>query len=352
MKGSIRKLIFAFSIACSLLILVILCNQIYQLSLMLGSIHPVFGRVVGILLMLISFATILFPIWGFMHLRKPLPLPEADDATAIATYQKKLAKRLNKNNILKEAGVTIDVEGELEKPIQEAMAILDAEAERAIREAAARVFTTTAISQNGSLDALFVSFNLSKLIWRVSHIYNQRPHVHNIIQLYGNVGATIMLSKGIEDSGLLEEQLTPLINSIVGASITSAIPGAVAISNLIVSSIIEGAANAFLTLRVGLIARGYSQAITQPDKAQVKKSAIIEACSLLGKVVGENSVNLARAVMVSAKKATIDKTVDSIKAGTRSLKDKILAGLTFDDSKVAHNGDDGADEAKLLDAAH
>ncbi len=140
----------------------------------------------------------------------------------------------------------------------------------------------------------------------------QRPHVHNIIQLYGNIGGTILFSKGIEDSGIIEEQLTPLINSIVGASISSAIPGAIAISNLIVSSIIEGSANAFLTLRVGIIARSYSQAITQPDRAEVKRYAIIEACGLLGKVVGENSVELARAIMRSAKKATIDKTVDSL----------------------------------------
>jgi hypothetical protein len=38
-----------------------------------------------------------------------------------------------------------------------------------------RRWFTTAISQNGVLDGFFVLASLSRIVWRISHIYNQKP---------------------------------------------------------------------------------------------------------------------------------------------------------------------------------
>jgi len=197
--------------------------------------------------------------------------------------------------------------------VEKAHEQLDLETVKVIKEASSTVFLTTAISQNGVLDAFFVLSSLSRMVWKISHTYNQRPTFKEILYLYANVAATVLMAREIEDIALMDEQLQPVVNSLIGGTLGNLVPGVTAITNLIVNSVIQGSANAFLTLRVGIIAKKYSASLTKVDKRLIRRSATLEACTLLGVIVQQNSVSIVKAFASASKKATIDKTVDRIR---------------------------------------
>jgi hypothetical protein len=313
MDKALKRTLAWTGIGLLILLLLIVVNQISQIFMAASTIHPAFGKLVTILLSMFFAVIFLVPLFGFLQLRKPLDLPDETNAEAYGKYLTALKKRLMRNNYIREANFTFDESLELLPQIESAHEILNLETFKIIKESSSTVFLTTAISQNGILDAFFVLTNLSRMVWQISHIYNQRPNTKEILYLYANVAATVLMAREIEDLALMDEQLQPVINSLIGGTLGTLVPGATAVTNLIVNSIIQGSANAFLTLRVGIIARKYSSSLTHTDKRLIKRSATLEACGMLGLIVQQNSVSIMKAFVTASRKATIDKTVDKIK---------------------------------------
>ena len=83
--------------------------------------------------------------------------------------------------------------------IESALKVPDAKADDIIKRTASTLFVTTAVSQNGRLDALMVLADQTRLIWQVAHIYNQRPTLRDFGRLYANVGATLFAASELED---------------------------------------------------------------------------------------------------------------------------------------------------------
>jgi hypothetical protein len=315
MDKTIKRTLAWTGIAFLLLLALIVINQLTQISMTANTINPTFGKIVTIALTIIFSVVFLVPIAGFLQLKKPLELPEAEDEKAYEAYLLILKKRFSKNKYLKEVGFEFDNDKELTIQIEEALSVLNKETVEIINEASSTVFITTAISQNGVLDGFFVLSNLSRMVWKISHIYNQRPNIREVFYLYANVAATVLMAREIEDLAILDEQLEPVINSLIGGTLSAFVPGATAITNLVVNSVLEGSANAFLTLRVGAMARKYSAATVKVDKRIIRRSATLEACGLLRVIVQQNSVSVVKAFASASKKATLDRTVDKIIEG-------------------------------------
>ena len=191
----------------------------------------------------------------------------------------------------------------LKDEILRAYSILDLQARGHVKSKATGVFLSTAISQNGVLDSFFVLGTLTKMLWEVAKIYEERPSTSQMVSLYGNVAATVLMARGIEDIDLLDEQIEPIIASILGGGMAALVPGAVMITNLVVNSITEGSVNALLTLRVGCIAQRYLSSLTKPNRRVLRRSATIEACKMLGEVMKVNTVIIVKAFGKGAKNA-------------------------------------------------
>lgn len=315
MEKTLKRTLLWFGAGLLLLLVVTVINQVYQISVTSSAIHPTFGRVVTIIVSLAFLVVFLVPIFGFVKLRKPLELPEETEGAAYEAYLSTLKTRMVKNKYLKEAGFVFDESKDLVSQLDEALLVLDKESLKILNETSSQVFITTAISQNGVLDGFFVLTSLSRIVWRISHIYNQRPTVNEIVYLYSNVAVTVMMAREIEDLILIDEQLEPLIDSLIGESLSTLVPGATAVASIIMNSVIEGSINAFLTLRVGAMAKRYSSAVTKADRRIVKRYATLEACSLFRTIVQQNSVTVVKAFAMASKRATIDRTFGKIKAG-------------------------------------
>jgi hypothetical protein len=211
-----------------------------------------------------------------------------------------------------------DVETALEK--------LNQIAETRTKEAASQVFVTTAISQNGSLDTFLVLAAQSKLVLEVARTYLQRPTVRELVHLYGNVAATAFVAGELEDLDLAE-QVQPVIGAAFGSA-AGAIPGFGPATTIFVNSITTGAANAFLTLRVGIIAQQYCGVTVSAPRRTIRRSAIFKATQLLGAITLSGTRRVAAAIGSGSKAAigdAFESMGDQIKAASMGIKDGAAA---------------------------
>lgn len=279
-------------------------NQTAQIYNLTYNIDPYFGYFTLVLLGLIFGLVLIIPLVGLFRLRKKPDLPKSVDDPAYPIYLQELKRRLGKNPYLKKKGFLFDEEKEIRGEVERAFTLLDVEASGLIKSSASSVFLTTAVSQNGTLDSIFVFISLGRLIWDVSHIYNQRPSLKEILYLYTNVFGTVFMARSVEDLDLMDDQLEPVIASILGGSLGSLIPGTVYVTNILINSITEGSVNALLCLRVGAMTKRYSGSVVEVDKKVIRRSASIEAIGLLGGIIKDNSSLVVQSFGKAAKGAT------------------------------------------------
>jgi hypothetical protein len=286
-----------------LILIIVALNNIIQISAFMSSIDPLLGKItLGILLALLA-GLFLLPLVSFIGYKRALPIPENESSPEYASYLSALKARLLRNKHLKAMGFTFSDDKPLKDEILRAYSILDLQARGHVKSKATGVFLSTAISQNGVLDSFFVLGTLTKMLWEVAKIYEERPSTAQLVSLYSNVAATVLMARGIEDIDLLDEQIEPIIASILGGGMAALVPGAVMITNLVVNSITEGSVNALLTLRVGCIAQRYLSSLTKPNRRVLRRSATIEACGMLGEVMKDNTVVIVKAFGKGAKNA-------------------------------------------------
>jgi uncharacterized membrane protein YcjF (UPF0283 family) len=200
-------------------------------------------------------------------------------------------KRLSRNPRLRGTALNSLTE------IATALQILDKQADDAVASAASAVFLSTAVLQSGRLDALVVLAAQTRIIWQVAHIYYQRPSLRDFAQLYANVASTAFIAAGVEDV-----DVDVLVGTVFGSTI-AAIPG----MHFLASSILSGSANAFLTLRVGMITKEYCRCMVRLERSGLRRTATLKAAKLLGSVVREGTVRLSKAA-VSASTAKLSET--------------------------------------------
>jgi hypothetical protein len=299
----ILALISAFLVLYAGVILVAGITQVAaaadRISMGLG--QPVFWALLGIFA-----ALVLAPIAMYFRLPRPLTPPRAAEGPEYDEYLRKLKAQLARNPLL--TGMPLDSD----ENVTEAIARLDKEANAAVRNTASAIFASTAVMQNGRLDALVVFASQVRMTYRIASIYYRRPSPRQMLYIYGNVGANVLVADNLQDvdfAGIVTPVVTAAIPSLKGA-----MPGLQGISTLLVNSFANGAANAFLTLRVGLIARDYCAALTYPDKARIRRSATSAALSMSAQIAREQGTRVAQAAWGAVTDAASSATTRGFKA--------------------------------------
>ena len=296
-------------------------NQINGVYALANAVHPVFGQVTLWGLIGLSVFMVGLPFYLFIRLPKALDPEEANED--LAAYQQKLVKRLSRNKLL----TSNELAPKTTEDLQPAIAYLDEKADEEIKSIAGTVFLTTAISQNGKLDALTVLATQSKMVWKIAHIYYQRPTIRDMARLYGNVAMSTFLASEIEDLDI-SEQFQPVLQAMMRNTAGKSVPILGSTANLVMDSLLEGTTNAFLALRVGVIAKKYCGSTEGYDRKKVKRRAYIEASEMLGKIVIQSSGKVISSVL----KATKNAGVETFKSGVESVRN---AGGKVKDSIVS-----------------
>ncbi|MCG8306382.1 MAG: YcjF family protein [Cytophagales bacterium] len=310
----LKKILYSAGLFLLILFLLILINQLVSFYNNLYTVHPLLAIVGTAFLGVVLLALAISPFVLLVKLPAPLPFPDSD--TDLDKYLVEFKKRLAKHPVCREH--------RLDPHDAEGLRIIDEKlkekADKIIFESASAVFISTAISQNGKLDAFTVLAAQARLIWKVSHVYWQRPSLRNLQQLYTNVAINAMAASGIEQIDL-SQQIQPIVNAML-KSPGKHIPVVGNATHIITESILEGTVNAFLTLRVGVLTKNYCfpEVRTIND---IKSNSFIEASGLLKTLVVKSSAKVVEGILKAGKNAGIQtfKTgYDAVLKGVKTAK--------------------------------
>jgi hypothetical protein len=281
-------------------------------------IHPVAGTIAFWSICLAAGFCAVYCLIAYARLPAALVPPKETSGPSHEAFWRALRSRLATNP--RTRGLPLATQAEVEA----AVARLSKEADSVVRRTASTVFLSTALMQNGRLDGLIVLFTQIQMVNGIARVYVQRPSPRELIRLYANVAGTAFVASGLESLDL-GEMVAPLAVSVVPA-LKSGIPGMSGISALLVKCVSTGAANAFLTLRVGEVARRYCELTSRSSPEAIRKSATAEAVQHLGRIVRENGALVVKKIWASTGRALIDSGVskaEDIAGATRDLFGRI-----------------------------
>jgi len=309
-----RRIIIPLVVLTTVCVLSLIVAGVTSLISLADRIHPVAGTIVFWSFFLAAGFFALYCVIAYARLPAALIPPEETSGPRHEAYLQALRIRLAINPRTRDLPLATPEE------IEHAVGQLSNEADKVVRRTASTVFLSTALMQNGRLDGLVVLFTQIQMVNRVARIYVQRPSPRELMRLYANVAGTALIASGLESLDL-GEMIAPLATSVVPA-IKGGIPGLSGMSALLVRSISNGAANAFLTLRVGEVARRYCALTSRCSRDAIRKSATAAAVHHLGRIVRENGALVVRKIWEAARDSGVSK-VEDIRGATRDLFTRI-----------------------------
>lgn len=309
-----RRIVIAVAVVTTVCVLSLIVAGVTSLISLADRIHPVAGTVVFWTILLAAGFFTLYCVIAYARLPAALIPPAETSGPKHDAYLQALRARLTNNPR------TCDLPLLTAEEIEAAVGHLSNEADKVVRRTASTVFLSTALMQNGRLDGLVVLFTQIQMVNRIARIYVQRPSPRELMRLYANVAGTALIASGLESLDL-GEMIAPLATSVVPA-LKGGIPGLSGISALLVRCISNGAANAFLTLRVGEVARRYCALTSRCSRDAIRKSATAAAVHHLGRIVRENGALVVKKIWEAARDSGVSK-VEDIAGATRDLFTRI-----------------------------
>ncbi len=293
---------------------VLVVNQTAQVVQLAGTVHPRLGTVTLYTLLLTYTGLVGVPAFLMIRLPSPLIPPPSKSGPEFEEHLKRLSERLATSPHLKGKPL------QSEQDVHEALAILAKKSDEIVRQTATSVFLATAVSQSGRLDGLLVFAAQSRMVWRIALLHYQRPTARDMMNLYANVAGTAFVASELEDINI-NEHVEPVIGAAVSA-IGAGVPGLQVAGAILAKCVLDGSANAFLTLRVGLIAKQYCEALVVEPKRQIRSAASAEAARMLGAIVADGTRRISKAVWDSG----VGKVGDALSGASSRAKD---AGARF-----------------------
>lgn len=322
LSSALRKFLVAGAAFLTLAFLVILVGQVTQLVEFAERIHPIAGETVFWALTFALTLSLLVPIILVLRLPRPLVPPAATTGPEFDAHVRALSRRLLQNPRVERRPIgTVD-------DVEAALTSLDAQAIEVIRAAGGRAFYMTAVSQSGALDSFVMLGLQARLVWDVAHIYAQRPTLRDMTYLYTNVLGTALVAAELDEAEL-SLAVQPVLSSVLGSA-AAAVPGLQVVSSVFVNSVMSGSANAFLTLRVGIIAQQYSRALVRPGRWSLRRTAAVQAAGMLSGIVASGAKNVSAAI-ARASGRTISGAIGGVSQKVRAAGGAMVERFRSDD---------------------
>jgi hypothetical protein len=290
MTKTLKRIFALLSLFIILVFGVFLFNQTAQIVQSARAVNVTFGHGVMWVLVFLYATLLLAPIVLWFRVPKRKSPPSKSEGPEYEQFMSDFRKRLTRNTRLR--GVSLASADEIDAAIR----LLDKHADDVIVSMAQAVFLSTAVLQSGRLDVLVVLAAQTRMIWKVAHVYYQRPSLRDFAQLYANVASTAFIAAGIEDV-----DVDVLVTTIFGSTV-AAIPG----MHLLAEAVLSGSANAFLSLRVGMIAKAYCRCTTRIEKSGLRRAATLQAAKLLGSIVKDGTAKLSKAAVTGTKSKFVE----------------------------------------------
>ena len=263
-----RKSFFICAAALFAIVTISLVGNIITIGDKAAQIHPWVGWGFYIVLGLFVLRFIVWPTLKFLF----TPEMKGDERDRIDEMESEELKSYIKKMSLtqQERDLFATAEGDLEG-VKMILKKRDEEATKLIRKAALNVFIVTGISQNGSFD-IITAFGMNlQMINRIVNLRHRRPTFTQLLELYVVIIASTLIIS-LTDNILDEIDTSELFGSVAGG-----------LAKTLVSSSINGAMNAYMTLRIGKMTMKYLELGSKNFKQnrskirrEVRRSAIKE----------------------------------------------------------------------------
>ena len=263
-----RKSFFICAAALFAIVTISLVGNIITIGDKAAEIHPWVGWGFYIVLGLFVLRFIVWPTLKFLF----TPEMKGDERDRIEEMESDELKSYIKKMSLtqQERDLFATAEGDLEG-VKMILKKRDEEATKLIRKAALNVFIVTGISQNGSFD-IITAFGMNlQMINRIVNLRHRRPSFTQLLELYVVIIASTLIIS-LTDNILDEIDTSELFGSVAGG-----------LAKTLVSSSINGAMNAYMTLRIGKMTIKYLELGSKNFKQnrskirrEVRRSAIKE----------------------------------------------------------------------------
>ena len=237
-----RRSFIICAVALVSIVVISLVGNIITIGDKAAEIHPWLGWGFYIALGLFLLCFVVVPTLKFIFTpelkgdgRNEIDLMESDE---LRRYIKRLSLTQQERELFATA------ESELEG-VKMVIRKRDEEATKLVRKAALNVFIVTGISQNGSFD-IITAFGMNiQMINRLVNLRHRRPTFTQLLELY-----VVILS-----STLIISLTDNLLDEIAGNELFGAVAGGLA--KTLVASAVNGAMNAYMTLRIGKMTMKY-----------------------------------------------------------------------------------------------
>lgn len=283
-----KKSFIICAVAIIMVMIISLVGKIITIADKAAEIHPWVGYGFYIVLGLFILRFIAWPTLRFVF----TPSMEGDNRDKLAEMeQSELARyisRMKLNEQEKELFSTA------ETPLQGAQLVLaerDKQANKVIRQSALNVFIVTGISQNGSLDIITALGINIQMINRLVQMRHRRPTFTQLFELYVVIISSALIIS-ITDNILDEIDTSEIFGSVAGG-----------LAKTLISSSINGAMNAYLTLRIGKMTMRYLEMGSKrfkQERKKIRREARKSAIKEVPAIAKQGLESIAGAVKVSA----------------------------------------------------
>lgn len=272
------------AVGCLILFLLILLSSVIDLGEKLRNVSMYLEIGFYVLVVLLVYLLIIMPIITIVKSPSLAIVTTMDkmDKRAIAVYKKVSQNIVKENNLPNEhillltkyktnEELLVNLQFVFEKSIKKDL-------NRIIVSNAKTVMISTAICQSARFDMITVfSINL-KMIKELVVKCGFRPTMKNLSKLTINVFGTALIAEGLENLSIDDILPKSAMNSL------SEVP----MLGKVMESVIQGAANSLMTIRIGCVARRYlfsdGAVVTKED---IRKQAYKETIKILPYVISE-----------------------------------------------------------------
>ena len=260
-------------------VLIVVLNNVLSVGQRLGQVHYVFE--IGFYMVSIGLFAYLVVVPVASILRMPRTRisdfmtdhPEVDEKRLKKTIDQMLKSKYLED-IDKEHVKTAFDNGNAEEAIRDIYIEKASKIDAEIEDTASLVLMTTAISQNGILDAISIVYYNVRMIRRIIRVAGFRPSVSQIFRMIRDIFVTAFIFNTIEEINpeeMLEDVLDASGEKLFG-KIISKISG----------SFIQGCFSAYITLKIGYVTKYWLYMTAEDFKEKnIKKQSRTEARKIL-----------------------------------------------------------------------
>lgn len=283
-----KKSFIICAVAIILVVVISLVGNIITIADKASQIHPWVGYGFYIVLGLFMLRFILYPTLRFLC----TPAMQGEQRDQLEEMEPpELNRYISRMKLTQEEK---ELYAQAETPLEGVKNVLiyrDNEANKVVRQAALNVFIVTGISQNGSLDIITaLGINL-QMINRVVNLRHSRPTLTQLFELYVVIISSALIIS-ITDNILDEIDTSEIFGSVAGG-----------IAKTLISSSINGAMNAYLTLRIGKMTMRYLEMGSKrfkQERKKIRREARKSAIKEVPLIAKQGLESIAGAVKVSA----------------------------------------------------